>query len=129
MIIAKILNTDGWLTFKDDPESLDKEVEKLYDLYNIALRRAGYDGTINDLLEQWHDITEYAVTYLSPAKVHYKVIWNQLFTCSRAAEWKLILLLVELLFCLPVSNAKVERFFSFMNRVKTDTRSSLGKCV
>ena len=107
MIIAKII--DSWISFKDDPELLDKEVEKLYDLYNITLRRAGYDGTINDLLEQWH-ITQYAVTYLSPTKVNYKVIWNQLFTCSRADEWKSILLLVELLFCLPVSNAKVERF-------------------
>ena len=46
------------------------------------------------------------------------------FLCVVHDEQQL-LLLVELLFCFPVSNAKVERLFSLMNRVKTDCRSSL----
>ena len=37
------------------------------------------------------------------------------------------MLLVELLFVLPVSNAHVERLFSLMNRIKTDGRASLSK--
>lgn len=35
--------------------------------------------------------------------------------------------MAELLFALPVWNAKVERLFSFMNRVKIDARASLGE--
>ena len=41
--------------------------------------------------------------------------------------WKDVLLLVELLFCLPISNAIVEHFLSLQNRVKTDGRASLGE--
>ena len=40
-------------------------------------------------------------------------------------EWSAILALIELLFILPVSNAKVEAFFSLMKHVKTDARASL----
>lgn len=38
-----------------------------------------------------------------------------------------MLLLVELLFSIPISNAKVERLFSLMNRVKTDSRAMLSE--
>lgn len=41
----------------------------------------------------------------------------------------MVLLLVELLFSIPISNAKVERLFSLMNRVKTDSRASLGENI
>ena len=40
-------------------------------------------------------------------------------------EWSAILALMELLFVLPVSNPKVEAFFSLMKRAKTDARASL----
>ena len=36
------------------------------------------------------------------------------------------LLLVELLLSIPISNAKVERVFSLMNRIKTDFRAALS---
>ena len=39
----------------------------------------------------------------------------------------MVLLLVELLLSIPISNAKVERMFSLMNRVRTDFRASLSQ--
>ena len=39
----------------------------------------------------------------------------------------MVLLLVELLLSIPISNAKVERMFSLMNRVRTDFRASLSE--
>lgn len=39
----------------------------------------------------------------------------------------MVLLVVELLFSIPISNAKVERLFSRMKRVKTDSRASLNE--
>lgn len=35
--------------------------------------------------------------------------------------------MIELLFSILISNAKVERLFSLMNRVKTDSRAALGE--
>ena len=39
----------------------------------------------------------------------------------------MVLLLVKLLLSIPISNAKVERIFSLMNRVRTDFRASLSE--
>ena len=39
----------------------------------------------------------------------------------------MVLILVELLFAIPISNVKVERLFSLMNRVKTETRATLSE--
>ena len=126
-ISAKILNTEGWFCAKDDIDIFDDELETVYQYYKVPLENAGFNGTFVELLDQWHSILEYTITYLVPTKVEYRSIWYQLFNSSRSQDWKYVLLLVELLFCLPISNAKVERFFSFMNRVKTDIRSSLGE--
>ena len=49
----------------------------------------------------------------------------QLFLLSY--KWKNILLLIELLFSVPVCNAKLERLFSHLRRVKNDFRCSLGE--
>ena len=70
---------------------------------------------------------KYELQYLDVSKTDYKVVWCKLFESSKSHEWKSALLLVKLLFTLPVSNAKVERLFSLVNRVKTDTRNSLSK--
>ena len=126
-ISAKILNTEGWICAKDDINVFDDDVETAYNSYTEPLKKAGFNGTFVELLDKWHTILEYTVTYLAPIKIDYRTIWYQLFNSSRAKEWSNVLLLAELLFFLPISNAKVERFFHFMNRVKTDTRSSLGE--
>ena len=39
----------------------------------------------------------------------------------------MVLLSVELLLSIPISNAKVERMFSLMNRVKTDSQAALSE--
>lgn len=43
--------------------------------------------------------------------------------------WSCVLLVVELFFTLPVSNTKVERLFSLMNRIKSDSRASLSQPI
>ena len=100
---------------------------ELYDFYRIPLERAGFDGSLSDLLEQWENLCDYTVKYLNPQSTDYRITWRKIFQSSRRDTWTLVLLLVELLFSLPFSNAKVERLFSLMNRIKTDSRSSLSQ--
>ena len=50
---------------------------------------------------------------------------KKLFTSPKKNEWSDALLLVELLFSVPVSNAKLERMFSKLKRIKTIFRASL----
>ncbi|CAB4055063.1 unnamed protein product [Lepeophtheirus salmonis] len=125
-ILNKIKKKTGGQSQKNDNEHFDEDIDDLIGLYQIPLEYAGCSN-VGDLLEQWHCALEYTNMYLSPCKVDYKTIWKQLFTSSKNKEGSDVLTLVELLFVLPISKHKAERFFSFMNRVKTDTRSSLGR--
>lgn len=57
----------------------------------------------------------------------YQRVWRGILDSSRKAQWNMILMLVELLFTMPISNAKVERLFSLMNRIKTDCHATLSE--
>ena len=70
---------------------------------------------------------KYTLQYLHVSKTKYRVIWHKTFDSSKSHEWKSALLLVKLLFILPISNAKVGRLVSLMNRIKTNARNSLSK--
>ena len=50
-----------------------------------------------------------------------------IFTLSRCTTWEDILLLIELLFTIPINNAKLEWMFSKLKQVKTLHRSSLSQ--
>ena len=64
------------------------------------------------LNEEWDDIVEYAKRYLNLVQDNYKVIWWKLFNAPDSTKWTNVLAVVELLFCLPVSNGHLERVFS-----------------
>ena len=124
-----ILNTEAWVRNDEDKEFGVEALSALYDVYKSPLESAGFSGSLSDLIEQWEILCHYTLQYLAPTTTDYRVVWRKIFQSSRRSSWKLVLLLVELLFSLPMSNAKVERMFSLMNRIKTDSRSSLSKEV
>ena len=99
----------------------------LYDLLATPLQNSGFSGAISTLLDEWHRILDYTIKYFNPVSFDYRKVWKLVYTCSNSQNLKDFLLLVESLFCLPLSNAKVEKFFSVVNGVKTDCRTSLGK--
>ena len=70
------------------------------------LKIAGMD--ISSVMTEWNAITKYAKLYRNLVQDDYCTIWWKLFNCSDAKKWPNILLLVELLFCLPVSKGHVE---------------------
>lgn len=71
------------------------------------------------LREEWDDMVDYAKRYLNLVQVEYQVLWWKLFNSVDAKKWTNILSLVELLFCLPVSNGHVERVISQLKITKT----------
>ena len=62
---ALILNTEGWLHFKDNDEFADEALEELYIFYEKPLKLSGFNGSISDILQQWYLLLEYVLTYLS----------------------------------------------------------------
>ena len=122
-LCAVILNTESWVAQSDD-EFLNDEVLRTCELFEIPLKRAGFSASPNEIL---HSLLDYSTTYLNVDTFCDRKVWKLIYSSSRSGEWKVVLLLVELLFCSPISNAIVERFFSLQNKVKTDGRASVGE--
>ena len=116
-------NTEGWLRFKHNDEFPDEALEGLYLFYEKPLKLYGFNDSISNPLQQWHLLVEYVLTYLSPDVNSYCILWCRISESSKHKEWNLVLYVVELLFALPVSNAKIKRLFSLMNKIKTDSRN------
>lgn len=126
---ATMLNCEGWEkrddNGEDDVEFADGCVAELYKHFKEPLSKAGLNGPLGELLDQWHHLIEYTKQYLQPSKTPSLRVWRRIFDSSRHNEWNMVLILVELLFAIPISNAKVERLFSLMNCVKTNARATL----
>ena len=69
---------------------------------------------------------EYALKYIKLSGVSYLVTQKKLFTSPKKNEWSDALLFVELLFSVPVLNAKLEHMLLKLKRIKTIFRASLS---
>ena len=129
--VPQLLNMEGWLRTNEereiDLEFGDEGLTYLYKHFSIPLMNAGVKASVPDLLNQWHDLLQYAHEYLCVTSVPYRVCWRRIFISPRCSTWSDILILIELLFTIPISNAKLERMFSKLNQVKTLQRGSLSQ--
>ena len=126
-LIAIILNCEAWDASSSCNESMDQIILHYVCHFQEPLRQQGLQATQLELVNEWHDMLDYTVQYLSPSSRHYRATWFKLFHSSRVGEWENILMLIRLLFTLPVSDAAVERMFSNLGRAKTAKRSSLSQ--
>ena len=78
------------------------------------------------VLEQCHELVEYAKKTLFLARVSYLVSWRKIFTAPRRKGLSDVLVMIRLLFTVLVFNAKLERTFSELKCVKINFRCSLG---
>ena len=69
----------------------------------------------------------YSKQYLNLVQNDYKVIWWKLFNSVDAKRWCNVLGVVELLFCLPLSNGHLESIFSHLKIIKHDRRTHLSE--
>ena len=80
------------------------------------------------VVDEWHDYAGlYTVQYLSSLTHNYRATWYRLFQSPRALRWKIIRLLIQLLFTRPVSDAASERIFSSFRTVSKTKRASLSQ--
>ena len=120
----KILATHGWQKTDDASFGLDA-VQALAERFNIPLQEAKVNCAL--LQQEWEDMVYYAKQYINLVQDPYKVVWWKLFNSPDSTKWTNILTLVELTFCIPLSNGHVERCFSQLKITKTNRRVSLGE--
>ena len=74
-----ILNTEGWIretTYEDgtvirDTEFADDIISYLYYHFKDVLTHVKVTCDFPDLLQQWHDLLEYLIKFLSLSTMHY----------------------------------------------------------
>ena len=76
--------------------------------FKIPLRACGV--VVTQILDEFHDTLFYATQFISLSSTNYQTVLWKLFHCHNAANWSNALKLVQLQFCLPVSNGKLEFF-------------------
>ena len=70
------------------------------------------------------EVVRYAQRYFNTANVNLKECWSEVLMLQMEA-WQPDFLLVEISFYAPFSNATLERFFSYINIVKSTSRTRL----
>ena len=119
-----LLATQGW-NKPENAELADVALDSLISHFKTPLERAGVDTSV--IKEEWEDMIDYARRYLDLVQQDYRAIWWKLFNAANANRWANVLSLIELLFCIPMSNGRVERVFSALKFIKSDRRSSLSE--
>lgn len=129
--ILLFLDTQSWrdseASSTDDDDRLSEVKAALVsvtDVFRAPFEAKGVDLT--SILDEIEDIVDYARTYLRIGCDSYKKVWYQLYSSPDAVKWPNILLVCELLFSLPFSTAKVERFFSILKIIKNERRTNLS---
>ena len=72
--------------------------------------------TVEDITEGFLAITSYAYRYFETPNIMPMEFWSKLlYLHEDYTSWNTVLLIVELCFCAPVSNATLERILSHIN--------------
>ena len=112
-----ILATHGWER-SETPAFGYRALESVCTMFTVPIENAGVNCSL--VQSEWDDMVEYSKSYLNLAQEDYRVIWWKLFNGPNPARWANILSIIELLFCLPLSNGHLERVFSQLKLIKTN---------
>ena len=130
--VFKILKCSVWPTFQieDDEETiLCKQLQVLKSLYNHyndmeVFNIISWEAVLNSFV----DIVHYTNQYFSLPSTNPIDLWGKILILGKnKPNWKGISLIAEICLYAPFSNASLERFFSHMNIVKTETRNRLSQ--
>ena len=129
------IETQSWMK-KASTESCDLEVESEFDDPSLTEVKIAIEQgflsfidpleargvSLSSLLDDIEDAIDYARRYLALESTNYRKVSYSLHICPDSHKWPNILLLCELAFSLPFSNARVEQIFS----IKTNNRTRLN---
>ena len=120
---AAVLDPDVWPTDQVELSSYgDGEVQVLADYYKDHLLRVGCE--IPQITREWSSVKSHVSLHLSGRRT--EEVFASIFR-SHADQCHNFLLLAEIVLIWPLSTAVVERVFSSMNRVKTQSWSSMSQ--
>ncbi len=91
--------------------------------FRVPLEAANVDCSL--VQDEWDDMVDYGKRFLNLVQDDYKVNWWKLFNAVDASKWANVLKVIELLFCLPLSNGHLERVFSQIKLIKNNRRTCL----
>jgi len=100
-----LLATHGWER-TSTPSFGHAALEAVCDWFSVPFEKAGVDVSL--VQEEWDDMVECGKQYFNLVQDDYKVVWWKVFNCVDAKRWSNVLGVVELLFCLPLSNGHLE---------------------
>ena len=119
-----ILATYGWQR-SESPCFAYEALDAICRRFEAPLRNASVD--LSQIRDEWDDMLSYAKKYLNLVQEDYKVIWWKIFNSVDSNDWRNVLGIIELLFCLPMSNGRLERLFSQLKLIKSDRRNRLNE--
>ena len=105
----------------------DNAINDLKVFFNELLINAGCN--VNLIMSEWTILKIYLFPTIANAPNNsYLETWSDIFKHnSVTSECRNVLDIFEILLVCPFTNAKVERFFSRMNRIKSDWRNQLSR--
>ena len=89
----------------------------MHDPFRVPLEAA--NANLNEICHEFNPILSYYGQFVS-------LVWWCLFYSPNSAELSNVLVLMNLLLSLPVSNGKLEIMFSQVENIKGKKRASLG---
>ena len=119
-----LLATNGW----EQTESASfghAALDAVCERFSTPLESASVDCFV--VKDEWDSMVEYGKKFLNLVQEDYKVIWWKLFNAIDSSQWSNVLTVIELLFCLPMANGRLERVFSQLKLIKTNRRTNLGE--
>ena len=126
--LITVLDISTWPSAEEDLVCYgDKAITELSTFLKSLLEQNKCN--VENIPAQWDTLKNRVKHTVSGLKdVNYLEVWAKLLTNKSVKEdCSDVLHVIELLLITPFTNAKVERMFSRMNRVKTDWRSSLKR--
>ena len=124
---VQLLDTSTWP--KDNSLSAfgDKEIDSIANHFHQVLSINGCN--IVEILPEWQTLKGHVMPIVVNDKsAKYLDVWKKIFiNADVKRECRNVLDIIEILLVTPFSNAKLERMFSRMARVKSDWRNRLSR--
>ena len=71
-IFVRLVNANSWLIANDNIETFSDSIKQIFNYFMVPLKKTGLDNRKNDVLDQWHSIIDYTVTYLNMGVLDYR---------------------------------------------------------